>query len=138
MFAVTSNAGYIARQYGQVAERAMVQSPIYETEVTKILEAEEEQFFSRLNGRYVLSGATRASLTARGSGAIRRLHAGGFDFGSAVEQAGYITKAPKDPEGGQVPKPNRPDLRSAVLVLPVATEVKIADVITRWVAEAFR
>jgi hypothetical protein len=128
---------HVARKYEQVMARVLDHEPVYEGEVSKLLEEDHKRFFDMLGGRYVLSGETRASLTERGAGSIRRMHMQGFDFGTQVEQAGYLTKSPHDPEYSQVPKPNRGDLRSAVLVFPEATQVKVAKVVTVFIAEAF-
>jgi hypothetical protein len=129
-------APLVAHKYHQVADRAWDHREAY-GDVSDLMESAHERAFARLRGRYVLTGETKASLTTRGGGSIREIHERGLRFGTSVPQAGYITMAPFDPELFQIPKPNRPDLRSAVVVAPPATMKKVADLIGGYVVEPF-
>lgn len=61
-----------------------------------ILEAGEQRHFSSLRGRYVLTGATRDSLTSRSAnGAIREAHAGELTFGTSIDYAQYLRRKKK-------------------------------------------
>ena len=53
------------------------------------LEVAEATRYAELNGKYVRTGATKASLTGSGSGAIRVLTAEGAEFGTSIPYAHY-------------------------------------------------
>lgn len=131
---IAVNADEIARHYDEVVERVLDPDPVFRR-VFDLLEGTHEQHFARLKGRYVLTGATKASLTSDAPGAIRNVHNGGATFGTAVPQAHYLTKAPKDPSNGQIRKHN--GYLSAVMVLPQRTQKRIAQLIADFVAEPF-
>lgn len=105
-------------------------------EIMGLLERDEARHFRSLRGRYVLTGATRASLTQpAANGAIRELHAGSLHFGSSLDTARYLTKSPHDPFNEQVPKPHRPDLLSGVLVFRGVTKKEASRIILEHTAE---
>lgn len=75
--------------------------------IMKVFEAGELRHFNRLRGRYVLTGATKASLTEdSGPDAIRKAHGDEFIFGTSVFYARFLRKG----------------RRSAVLVLQPAAK----------------
>jgi hypothetical protein len=133
---VAIDAPEIAQHYDEVGARAEDAHRAFD-DVLTLLEDTHAAHFDKLRGRYVLTGATRASLTQRSAaGAIRQAHAGGALFGTQVEQAHYLTKAPRDPDNGQVEKHNGKGL-SAVLVLSRVTKKRIAEIVTDFIAEPF-
>lgn len=134
-FSLTAvNAPEVAHAYGKVADRVRDQKAGFAS-VAELLERAEEKHFSSLNGRYVLTGATKASLTQTAApGAIRLIHAGGLTFGSSVPQAHYLTKSPHDPDASQVAKAHG---RSAVLVFPESVRKLIPRLLLNRIVEGF-
>jgi hypothetical protein len=130
------DAHRVAHNLHEVADRAWDHSDAYR-DVMDLMESAHERAFAALKGRYVLTGATKASLTGQGAGSIRRIHNQGLAFGSSVEQASYITMAPRDAELFQIRKPRRPDLRSAVVVAPPEVTSRVADLIGHYIVEPF-
>ena len=127
----------MARRLDEVADRARTPRGAFQN-VLNYLEDVHEDHFTRLRGRYVLTGATKASLTRNfAPGAIRSIHGDGAVFGTSVEQAHYLTMAPRDPRNGQVRKPNRPDLKSAVLVFPPRAQRRVAEMILEHIVEPY-
>jgi hypothetical protein len=130
---IAVNAEEIATDFDQVGHRARFPEPVFKR-VFRILEAAHKRHFDLLKGRYVLTGATKASLTDMGApGAIRNLHSGGLTFGTHVPQAHYLTKSPHDPEHGQIRKHN--GYLSAVMVMSEETQNLIAGTILKYLVE---
>lgn len=78
-----------------VAHRLQNAEPAY-LQVARILERGEQRLFTRLRGKYVDTGATRASLTQpHANGAIRRAHADELVFGSSIWYAKFLRKGKK-------------------------------------------
>ncbi len=128
------NADIVAAHYAEIARRAEQLKPAFE-KIKKILEDAHSEHFDAMRGRYVLTGETRSSLTERDAfGAIREIHAGGMTFGTSIEQAHYLTKAPRDVDDGQVVRDAEGHL-SAVLVLTWATSDDIARTLIHYLAE---
>jgi hypothetical protein len=66
------------------------------TQIERILEQGEQRQFDRLHGKYVRTGATRASLTQpSANGAIRQAHADELVFGTNVWYAKFLRKKKK-------------------------------------------
>jgi hypothetical protein len=127
----------MARHFREVGDHMMDLAPELER-VIDLMEAEHERHFAKCRGRYVLTGATKASLThSTAPGAVREVGPDRLDFGTDVWYAHFLTKAPKDPWSGQVPKKNRPDLRSAVVVFPKSAKSQIADMLMGYIAEPY-
>jgi hypothetical protein len=128
----------VAAHYDAVAERALDPWPHAADEVFDYLENMEQRAFQRLRGRYVLTGETELSLTRRHApGSIRHFVGESCFFGSNVDKAGWLTKRPRDPDLGQVPKRHRPDLRSAVLFNPPEAGQTIAQIMADQIVEPF-
>jgi hypothetical protein len=133
---VAIRADEVADAYEGVGHRANRLQPAFE-EVMGLLEKDERKHFEKMRGRYVLTGATRESLTQRDArGAIRSIHAGGLAFGTRVVQAHYLTKSPRDPENQQISKHNGHG-RSAVLVFKKGTKRKASQLILRHIVGDF-
>lgn len=126
-----------AKSYEEAAERARLMEPAWR-KVIRLLERDEREHFRKMQRRYVLTGATKASLTRTSApGAIRSIVDDVLRFGSGVEQAGHLTKSPHDVRNFQVPKEHRPDLLSAVLVLKPHTSARAADILLDHVVGDF-
>jgi hypothetical protein len=106
-------------------------------EAATYLEQLHRSGFSRLRGRYVLTGATRASLTGPGAGAIRDADAQGLVFGTSVWYSHFLTKAPRDPNLGQVPKDPPGEGRHAVLFFPRSAQKRIQNMLLGYITEPF-
>jgi hypothetical protein len=75
-----------------IASRMLNAEPAF-TEVERILEHGEQRLFTRLRGRYVDTGATKASLTQpTANDAIRQAHANELVFGTRVWYAQFLRK----------------------------------------------
>lgn len=109
-------------------------APAYR-EIFRMQEKIEQRGFARLRGRYVRTRATKNSLTRRGSGAIRRAHRHGSEFGTRVWYAHFLTKAPRDTNLGQVHKSPPGKGRSAVLFFPRSLRKETARHLENYVAE---
>ena len=125
----------VAETYHDVAERFQHSKRGF-AKMVDILEDAHERHFRRLRGRYVLTGATRASLTGTAPGAIRLIEDGQLKFGTEVWYAHFLTKAPKDYEGGQIGKDESGKGRSAVVVFPKSTHKQISKALLDWIMEA--
>jgi hypothetical protein len=126
----------VAKKYDDVADvMKNLTGPF--RDVIDLLEETHERAFARLRGRYVRTGATKDSLTGSSAGAIRDADRDGLQFGTSIWYAHFLTKAPKDPNLGQVPKANKPHLKHAVLVFPKATQKHVADMLIGRIAEPF-
>jgi hypothetical protein len=125
----------VAAKYDEVGDNARNLDPAFD-DVLDMLEKVHATHFARLNGRYVRTGATKASLTGAGAGAIREADDNSLSFGTSIFYAHFLTKAPKDPEFGQVWK-GRKDLRFAVLVMPPGTEKKVGEMLLGYIVEPF-
>jgi hypothetical protein len=98
-------AGKAAHELALISHRMIHLEPAKEP-IMKVFEAGELRHFNRLRGRYVLTGATKASLTEGGPDAIREAHGDEFTFGTSVFYARFLRKG----------------RRSAVLVLQPAAK----------------
>lgn len=88
-------------------------------EIETMLEEGEERLFESYHGKYVDTGALKASLTQpRANKAIREAHAQHLDFGTAV----YYARFHKDKKG-----------KSAVLVLQSKERKKIPVTLLEYV-----
>jgi len=114
----------------------LVPEPVYR-EVMDFLEFTERRHFGRLRGRYVRTGATRASLTGSGGGAIRAIRGTTMDFGTTVRHAHFLTKAPRDPNSGQVRKEPPGKGLSAVLVFSRSSQKKVGRMVMDHIVEPF-
>jgi hypothetical protein len=91
-----------------ISRRMRDARPAFEA-VQEILQAGEERHFASLKGRYVRTGALKASLTQdSANGAIREAHADELVFGTSIYYARFL-------RGGRATK--RGSRKSAVLVL---------------------
>jgi hypothetical protein len=133
-FMLVPPAEVVAETYEHVAERFVVARPGF-AKAVDILEDAHERFFNRLRGRYVRTGATRASLIGGAPGSIRALHNDGLRFGTDVPHAHFLTKAPKDPEAGQISKGNSGEGRSAVVIFPRSAKRAVAKELLDWIVE---
>ena len=132
---IAIDAEETADHYDEVADRAVHGKPAFE-KVMRLLEESHASHFASLRGRYVLTGATLASLTQpSGTGAIRVAHQDSLHFGTTVDQAHYLTKAPRDPDNDQIRKPN--NKLSAVMVLSKKTKETAAQILLDYVVEPF-
>ena len=129
-------ADEIADEYSDAGDRAAAQQKVW-LRISRMLEKLHAAHFGRVRGRYVRTGATKASLTGHSGGAIREVGPQGLEFGSDVWYAHFLTKAPRDPYDYQVPKTHRPDLLYAVLINPPATQKKIADALGEHIVGDF-
>jgi hypothetical protein len=126
----------VAKKYDDVADvMKNLTGPF--SDVLDLLEETHERAFARLRGRYVRTGATKDSLTGDGPGSIREADRDGLRFGTSIWYSHFLTKAPKDPNLGQVPKTHKPQLKHAVLVFPKATQKQVADMLVGRIAEPF-
>jgi hypothetical protein len=92
---------------------------------SKLIERAERGVFASLAGRYVATGRVMRSLTeSEGADAVRESTPEGFEFGTRVEYARYLTEhvGPETPKGGL----KRP-LPVAVLKLTETTARQIAS-----------
>jgi hypothetical protein len=126
----------VAEDYEQVGERVEDLAPPFR-EAATLLEEVHRTGFSRLKGRYVLTGATRASLTGSGGGAIRDADHQGLVFGTSVWYSHFLTKSPHDPNLGQVPKDPPGKGRYAVLFFPRSAQKRIGQMLLGHVTEPF-
>jgi hypothetical protein len=126
----------VARNFEQMGERATDLEPPFHEALT-LLEEIHQKGFARLKGRYVLTGATRASLTGPGLGGIRKSSNDGLEFGSSVWYSGFLTKAPKDPELSQVRKDSSGKGRHAVLFFPTEAQTQITELLLGHIVEPF-
>lgn len=100
-----------------IAHRLTHAEPAF-MEVARILEKGEQRLFARLGGKYVNTGATRASLTqATANQAIREAHADELVFGTRVWWAKFLRKGKK----------------SAVLVLMPTERKQVRQVVLDYV-----
>jgi hypothetical protein len=126
----------VARDFEQVGERCTdLKEPF--REVAELLEHVHSRGFAQLRGRYVLTGATRASLTGSGAGAIRSVSRNSLMFGSSVWYSHFLTKAPKDPNLGQVDKKTPGKGRYAVLFFPRETQHEVTQMLLDYVVDPF-
>lgn len=80
------------RDLDGIASRMSNARPAFEL-VEKILESGEERHFNGLKGRYVRTGATKASLTdGNANGAIREAHADELVFGTSIYYARFLRR----------------------------------------------
>lgn len=136
-FEITSpDALRVAEDYEQVGHRAMDLAPPFR-EAATFLEQLHATDFTRLRGRYVRTGATKASLTGPGADAIRDADRHGLVFGTAVWYAHFLTKSPRDPSMGQVKKEPPGEGRHAVLFFPRSAQKKVADMLLGYITEPF-
>lgn len=78
-----------------IARRMLDARPAFEA-VEKILESGEERHFASLRGRYVRTGALKASLTQPdANGAIREAHADELVFGTSIYYARFLRRKRK-------------------------------------------
>jgi hypothetical protein len=78
-----------------VEQRILHAEPAF-TEIERILEQGEQRHFNRLHGKYVRTGATRASLTQpSANGAIREAHTDQLIFGTKIWYAKFLRKKKK-------------------------------------------
>lgn len=78
-----------------IAARMEDAKPAFEL-VEKILESGEERHFKGLRGRYVRTGALKASLTdGSANGAIREAHADELTFGTSIYYARFLRRKKK-------------------------------------------
>jgi hypothetical protein len=133
---VAPAAPKVAKDYHDLGERFGNQEGGFER-VNRTLEEAHRLHFRRLRGRYVRTGAVRASLTqSNANGAIRTIHANELKFGTRVEHARYLTKSPRDPEGGQIRKGDSGKGRSAVVVFPRRVQREVVRELTDWIMES--
>jgi hypothetical protein len=125
----------VAAKYDEVGDNARNLSQPFD-DVLDMLEKIHKTHFARLDGRYVRTGATKASLTHRSPASVRDVSDTRLSFGTSIFYAHFLTKAPRDPEFGQVWK-GRKDLRFAVLVMPPGTEEKVGDMLMGYIVEPF-
>lgn len=84
-----------SRDLEGVEQRMIHAEPAF-TRIERILEAGEQRQFNRLHGKYVRTGATRASLTQpTANGAIRQAHADELVFGTRIWYAKFLRKKKK-------------------------------------------
>ena len=128
------NAKEVSGDLHAIGKRMENAKPAFRA-IVPILEDGESRYFSRLNGRYVRTGATRDSLTGMTGHSIRDVHAdgGGLTFGTTVSYAKFLTKRKKDPQQGKVKKKKGRPGWSAVLVLTRTTRQQINKVLADWV-----
>ncbi len=137
VWTISFDAERVSENLDEVADRFVNARPAFR-KVMEMAEADEIKHFNNLRGRYVLTGATRASLTQEAApGAIRKLHrdGGGIEFGSAVPHAKYLTRVPKKRDSGEVRKQPPLKGKSAVLILTKATRKAAAQVILDYIVE---
>lgn len=98
------------------ARRMVLPEPALEAAV-KIIEAGEEELFAKLGGKFIRTGALRASLTQSDArGAIRRSHGEYIEVGSSIWYAHFQKKI-----GGPSGKPRgRKRVGKTSLVLKVS------------------
>lgn len=133
---VAVRAEEVANSYDQVGLHVVNLEPAM-AKIMGLLIKDEIQHFRKMKGRYVLTGATIASLTQPDAGgAIRAIHGDGLRFGTRVEQAHYLTKSPHDAENQQITKHNGHG-RSAVLVFRKQTVRKASQLILKHSVEPF-
>jgi hypothetical protein len=78
-----------------VSRRMANAAPAF-AESARILERGEQRVFDRLHGKYVRTGATKASLTQpAANGAIREVHADALIFGTSIWYARFLRKRKK-------------------------------------------
>lgn len=78
-----------------VARRLVNAEPAF-VDVARILERGEQRLFKRLRGKYVDTGATRASLTQPdANGAIRQAHGDELVFGTSIWYARFLRRKKK-------------------------------------------
>jgi hypothetical protein len=85
-----------------ISDRLEDMAPLFEREITRLQESEVAHF-AALGGRFVRTGALRASLTTQAApGAIRRVEAHHLEFGSAIYYAPFQVEhpGPPTPAGG--------------------------------------
>jgi hypothetical protein len=86
------DAAALAQKLYEMGRRAINAKPAFE-KVLDIAEAGQRRHFSRLGGRYVDTGALRASLTQpHANGAIREAHADEVEFGTSIYYARFLNK----------------------------------------------
>lgn len=84
-----------SRELEGISHRMTNAEPAF-MEVARILERGEQRVFARARGKYVLTGATRASLTqANANQAIREAHGDQLIFGTHVWYAKFLRKRKK-------------------------------------------
>jgi hypothetical protein len=126
----------VAHDYEQVGERCTdLKRPF--REAADLLEHVHERGFARLRGRYVLTGATRSSLTGSGAGSIRDASRTGLMFGTSVWYSHFLTKSPRDPNLSQVAKKPPGKGRYAVLFFPRDTQREITQLLLDYVVDPF-
>jgi hypothetical protein len=82
-------AGKIRNDLMGIADRLLTPGAALEVEF-QVLEQAEQLLFDSYGGKYVQTGATKASLTqSEANGAIRRIHADGIEFGTSIWYAKF-------------------------------------------------
>lgn len=102
------------RRLNAVERRMRDARPAFE-KVARILESGEQRHFNSLKGRYVDTGALKASLTQpNANGAIRKAHRDELEFGTSIFYARFLRRKKK----------------SAVLVLkPIERKAAVATIL---------
>jgi hypothetical protein len=102
-----------------IEQRILDHEPAFD-EVMSVLERSEERLFDAWNGRYVDTGATKASLTQPDAdGAIREAHAQSAEFGTSIPYTVYL----------------REHGRSAVMRFDEADQAEVSAVVLRYIME---
>jgi hypothetical protein len=126
----------VAHDFEQVGERCTdLRRPF--REVAELMENVHQRGFARLRGRYVLTGATKASLTGPGAGAIRNANRDGLVFGTSVWYSHFLTKAPRDANLGQIPKDPPGKGKYAVLFFPDSVQREVPRMLLDYIVDPF-
>jgi hypothetical protein len=81
-----------AHDYEEIADRLVRARPAFES-AQRIIEDGETRLFASFRGKYVRTGALRASLTQpTANGAIRRAHHDELEFGTSIFYAKFQKK----------------------------------------------
>jgi hypothetical protein len=113
-----------SRDLEGIAHRMVNAEPAF-VEVERILERGEKRLFDRARGRYVRTGATRASLTQpEANGAIREAHGDQLVFGTRIWYAKFLRK-PGSRRSGKT--------KSAILVLAPTERKRARETILEYI-----
>jgi hypothetical protein len=108
-----------------MAERCLDVGPALHPILTA-LEKAEENLFASLNGEYVLTGATQASLVGTTSDSIRRVEPDFLEFGTSIWYAIFQGTEPS-PKGGFHRGP------SAIFPDDATIQDTAADAVMEWI-----
>jgi hypothetical protein len=123
-------AEHVEHVFDEMEARTLNQTPAWE-EAVELVQKGEQRYFA---GKFVRTGALRASLTERGNDAIREAHAQELIFGSGIWYAGFQRKMRPAGTAGAKPRGRRRYGKSLVLKTTPTTRRAVGEMVMRYIA----